>query len=284
MFGEVLGRVMVNPFTSLNVPEILRVGIAGLCFLLSLLSFWLVQREQQQEGDPRKGILQAIYTFMIVNLVTAALVAASGYLGARLPNKSVADELGATTYLTDTLSYFVDLTKWTEQALGPVEITRSDSIRKVSDTHDNYEVPYYTTGTGIDAKFLTHTTEPDFDGPSEQHGAEGKHYLYKIAIGGQPLGYTEYVSTMFTFPNGFKDPNSEWWQASVAYPSRTVSVVIRFPASKPCKKIRVFKIPGIGDQKPIKENEPVLSNEKMIATWVGLNFEGKSRIEFDWDW
>jgi hypothetical protein len=242
---------MVNLLASLNVPEILRVGIAGLGFLLSLLSFWLIQREQQIEGDPRKGILQAIYTFMLVNLVTAALVAASGYLGAQLPNKSAADELGATTYLTDTLSYFVDLTKWTDQTHGPVEITRSDSIRKVSQTRDNYEVPYYTTGTGIDAKFLTHTTEPDFDGPTEQQGAEGKHYLYKIAIGGQPLGYTEYVSTMFTFPNGFKDPNSEWWQASVAYPSRTVSVVIRFPASKPCKKIRVFKIPGIGNQKPI---------------------------------
>jgi hypothetical protein len=47
---------------------------------------------------------------MLVNLVAAALVAASGYLGARLPNKSAADELGATTYFTDTLSYFVDLT------------------------------------------------------------------------------------------------------------------------------------------------------------------------------
>jgi hypothetical protein len=275
---------MVNALENINVLEILRVGLAGLCFLLSLLSFWLIQREQQKDGDPRKGILQAIYTFMLVNLVTAALVAASGYLGLRQPSKSAADELGATTYLTDTLSFFVDLTKWTEQGHGPVEITRSDMIRKVSDTRDNYEVPYFTTGTSIDAKFLSHSIQPDFDGPTEQHGAAGKHYLYKIAIGGQPPGYTELVSTMFTFPNGFKDANSEWWQASIAYPSKTVSVVIRFPANKPCKRISVFKIPGIGDQKPIKENEPVLSNEKMIANWVGLDFEGKSRIEFNWDW
>jgi hypothetical protein len=275
---------MVNPLASLNVPEILRVGIAGLCFLLSLLSFWLIQREQQIEGDPRKGILQAIYTFMLVNLVTAALVAASGYLGSRQTSKSAADELGATTYLTDRLSFFVDLTKWTEQEAGPVEISRTENIRKVSDTRDNYEVPYYTTGTGIVPNFLSHSIQPDFDGPTVQHGAEGKHYLYKIAIGDQPPNYTELVSTMFTFLNGFKDPRNGWWQASVAYPSKTVSVVIRFPASKPCKKISVSIIPGIGDQKPIKENEPFLSNEKTIATWVGLNFEGKSRIEFKWDW
>jgi hypothetical protein len=43
------------------------VGLAGLCFLLSLLAFWLIQREQQREGDPRHGILRAIYTFMIIN-------------------------------------------------------------------------------------------------------------------------------------------------------------------------------------------------------------------------
>src|ERR1700676_968508 len=165
---------MFKALENLNVLEILRVGLAGLCFLLSLLSFWLIQQEQQKEGDPRKGILQAIYTFMFVNLVTAALVAAAGYLGPQQPGSRAAGELGAKTYLTDTLSFLVDLTKWTEQTGGPVEITRSDSIRKVSDTHDDYVIPYYTTGTGIAAKFLSHSIQPDFDGPTEQHGSAGK--------------------------------------------------------------------------------------------------------------
>jgi hypothetical protein len=31
----------------------------------------------------------------------------------------------------------------------------------------------------------------------------------------------------------------------------------------------------------MKDNEPVLSNEKIIVTWVGLNIEGNTRIEFD---
>jgi hypothetical protein len=86
---------MFKAFENLNVLEILRVGLAGLCFLLSLLSFWLIQREQQKEGDPRKGILQAIYTFMFVNLLTAALVGAAGYLRPRQQSSATAGELGA---------------------------------------------------------------------------------------------------------------------------------------------------------------------------------------------
>ena len=272
-------------FKALDVLEILRVGLAGLCFLLSLLSFWLIQREQRREGDPRKGILEAIYTFMVVNLVTATLVAAAGYLGPRRPSSGVGGELGSKTYLTDSLTFFVDLTKWQEQTQGPVEITRSDNIRKLSDTHDDYVVPYLTTGTSIDAKFLNHSSrQPEFDGPFEQHGSAAKHYSYKVPIGEEPPNHTESVSTMFTFNNGFKNPEMEWWQASVFYPSKTVSVVIQFPSNKPCKKISVYEVPGIGEKVPIKYNEPVLSNERLIATWVGLNIEGNTRIEFDWDW
>ena len=243
---------MLQAFTNLNVLEILRVGLAGLCFLLSLLAFWLIQREQQRASTPRKGILRAIYTFMSVNLLTAVLVAAAGYFGPQQQSGTTTDELGARTYLTENLTFLVDLTKWTEQGYGPVEITRSDSIRKVSGTRDDYVIPYFTTGDDIGAKFLSYTSQPEFV-PDLQPGFAGKHYLYKIHIGDEPKGFTELVSTMFTFPTGFKDPTREWWQASVAYPSKTVSVVIRFPNVKPCKKINAFRILGIrGDKQPIK--------------------------------
>ncbi len=275
---------MFKAFTNLNVLEILRVGLAGLCFLLSLLAFWLIEREQRRPSSPRKGILHAIYTFMSVNFLTAVLVAVAGYFGPQRPSSTTADELGAKTYLTDTLAYLVDLTKWTEQTHGPVEITRSDSIRKISDTHDDYVIPYFTTGDAISAEFLSYSSPPEFV-PDVQPGFAGKHYLYRVPIGDEPAGFTELVSSMFTFATGFKDPAKEWWQASVAYPSKTVSVVIRFPNSKPCKKIGAFRILGIrGDKQPIKNNEPLVSNEGAIVTWVGLNIEGNTRIEFDWDW
>ena len=64
--------------SGLNVVQILRVGLAGLCFLLALLAFWLIQREQQRPGDPRHGILRAIYTFMVINILSAILVGVAG--------------------------------------------------------------------------------------------------------------------------------------------------------------------------------------------------------------
>src|SRR5260221_13919586 len=69
---------MLDVFKDLDVLEILRLGLAGLCFLLSLLAFFLIYREQGREGKPREGITRAIYTFMAVNLVTALIVGAVG--------------------------------------------------------------------------------------------------------------------------------------------------------------------------------------------------------------
>src|SRR5271165_352434 len=258
---------MIETLTNLNVLEILRVGLAGLCFLLSLLAFWLIQREQQRPVAPRKGILRAIYVFMSVNFLTAMLVGVAGYFAPEQQASASTGGLSAKTYLTENVTFLVDLTKWKEEAHGPVEITRSDNILKVSNTHDDYVVPYFTTGDSISTKFLSHSKQPEFV-PNPQPGTSGPHFLYKVPIGEEPKDFTELVSTTFTFPTGFKDPAKEWWQAYVAYPSKTVSVVIRFPESKPCKKINAFRIVGEGDKIPIKNNQPLISNEGAIVTWV----------------
>jgi hypothetical protein len=277
---------MFNLLNNLNILEVLRVGLAGLCFLLSVLSFWLIQREQQRASSPRKGILRAIYTFTAVNFLTGVLVAAAGYLSPE-QHAMAAEELSAKTYMTDNLSFLVDFTKWSEQTHGPVEITRTDNIRKVARTRADYVIPYFTTATSddaISAKFLSYSRLPDFV-PDERPEFAGKHFLYKIPFGDQPANSTESVSTMFTFPAGFKDPAKEWWQASVAYPSRIVSVVIRFLDSKPCKKIQAFRMKGIrGDKELLNNNRPIRSNGGAIVNWVGLNVDGDTRIEFDWEW
>ena len=66
-----------------NVVEILKVGLSGLCFLLSLLAFWLIHREQQRAAAPRKAILRSIYIFMASNLLVSVLVALASHVGPR---------------------------------------------------------------------------------------------------------------------------------------------------------------------------------------------------------
>ena len=276
---------MVQALTSLYVLEILRVGLAGLCFLLALLAFWLIQREQQRSLSPRKRILQAIYTFMSANFLSAVLVVAAGLLMPQQSASASTDELHATTYLTDQLVFFVDFTKRKPEVGGPVEITRVDAIHKISSNREDYVIPYFTTGDRIDAQFLAHPylNQPEFV-PDEQPDQKGKHYIYRIAIADQPKEFKEPVSTMFTFSNGFQSQTGEWWQASVAYPSKVVSVTIRFPHNKRCKNIEDYKIEGIGNKQPLKDNEPIFSNDGTIVQWTGVKIDGKTRIGFSWDW
>jgi hypothetical protein len=268
----------------LDVVEILRVGLGGLCFLLSLLAFWLIWREQSREGAPRKGILRAIYSFMIANLVSAILVALVAQLvPQRQETIRLKDPLESATYLTEFSSFLVDLTKWTPETLGPVLITRTDSIRKIGDQKEDYVVPFFTTGQDIQFEPLTYSTKPTFvakDDPDKK----GKHFDYRLPIAREPSGHTETLSTRFTFPNGFRNPEKEWWQASIAYPSRTISVTIRFPADKPCKDLAIFRISGIKAKEPIIDIPASISYNGEVVAWTGLNEQGNTRIEFDWQW
>jgi len=270
-------------FSGLNVLEILRLGLTGLCFLLSLLAFRLINLEQQRSGDPRRGILQAIYTFMTLNLLASCLVVVAGYFVPQQQASASTSALAVDTYLLDHTSYLVDLTRWAPATLGPVVVTRSDYVQKVSNKNEDYVLPYFTTGKSIDWKPLTDSAEQKFFMKNDP-GTSGVHYDYHLFIGKQPAGYSQMVSNQFTFPTGFRNPDHEWWQASAAYPSKVISVVIRFPQDKPCRHVEVSRIAGIKAKELITDNVPVRTDGGQVVTWVGLNVEGNSRIQFDWDW
>jgi hypothetical protein len=221
---------------------------------------------------------------MGVNLLGAVLVAAAGYLGVRSEPALDPDRLTAETYLVDFTSYLVDLTQWTEATHGPVVVTRTDFVRKVSDTTDDYIIPYFTTGASIDCIPITYSSRPRFVGPKNDPDRKGIHYDYLLPIGHQPRGHNEMVSSQFIFPSGFTNPNKEWWESRVAYPSKTVSVVFRFPPNKPAKRISVSRKRGDEAAQPIDDDFANLSDGGRIVQWVGVDQKGNSRIHFEWDW
>ena len=149
---------MKNPFEGFDVLEILRVGISGLLFLFSFLAYRLIAREQRREGAARGGILTAIYVFMGVNLLGAVLVAFSGSGPRPVPPPSTPE----STYAVDYTSYLVDLSRWTETTHGPVVITRTDYVRKLSNKSEDYTIPYFTIGQSIECKPLTYSSKPQF--------------------------------------------------------------------------------------------------------------------------
>jgi len=56
------------PWKGLNIVEILQIGVIGLGFLLALLAYHLLTKEQKQKV-PRTNIIRSIYVFMFFSIV-----------------------------------------------------------------------------------------------------------------------------------------------------------------------------------------------------------------------
>jgi hypothetical protein len=275
---------MKDIFGNLNVIEILRLGLSGLLFLFTVLAYRLIVVEQKRPGEPRKGIVHTIYTFMGINLLAGVLVAAAGYFGGHSEPTPGPDPLTSENYLVDFTSYLIDLTQWTEASHGPVIVTRTDYVRKVSDTTDDYIIPYFTTGDSIDCKPIRYSSEPKFVGPKSDPDRKGVHYDYVLPIGHEPKGHSEMVSSQFTFPSGFKNPAKEWWESRVAYPSKAIAIVFRFPADKPVKDVSVSHKRGDEAAQTINDDSAVILDGGRVVQWVGIDQKGNSRIHFEWHW
>ncbi|MCB0397576.1 MAG: hypothetical protein KDD36_13050 [Flavobacteriales bacterium] len=63
-------------FSNLDVVEILKLGGIGLAFLLALLSFFILRREQKTE-QPRKPILLSMGFFMVFSLIMLVITVVS---------------------------------------------------------------------------------------------------------------------------------------------------------------------------------------------------------------
>lgn len=69
---------MLKYLQGLDFIKILSIGISGFGFLLILLAFLMIIREQNRKGDPRENILSIIKFFMRINLFNIIVV---GLLG-----------------------------------------------------------------------------------------------------------------------------------------------------------------------------------------------------------
>lgn len=62
-----------------NILEILKLGLPGLVFLLAVISYRLLTKEQQKE-NPCPNVLKVIKLFLYINVVLVSLTIASSYL------------------------------------------------------------------------------------------------------------------------------------------------------------------------------------------------------------
>lgn len=81
---------------NLDFVQILSLGISGFGFLLILLAFLLIFKEQGRPGEPRAGILSTIRYFMGINLISVVVVGVIS-LPSISKNGSLKQELALTT-------------------------------------------------------------------------------------------------------------------------------------------------------------------------------------------
>jgi hypothetical protein len=67
---------------NLNIIEILKLGLPGIVFILSLLSYRLLSQEQKKK-DPSYPILRSIRCYMYVNILLALLTAFGPFIEAK---------------------------------------------------------------------------------------------------------------------------------------------------------------------------------------------------------
>ena len=82
----------------LDFVQILSIGISGFGFLLILLAFLLIYREQNRPQEPRKGIISTIRYFMALNFLSVVVV---GFFGLPLISKN--EKLKDENALTKTM-------------------------------------------------------------------------------------------------------------------------------------------------------------------------------------
>jgi len=276
----------------LPIVEILQVGLPGLCFLLSLFGYSLLRGEQKKE-QPREIMLKSIRGFNWTSLVVGVLVAsaafAQSYFVKSGPNP-VTEPAG--DYIVEQCVYEVDFRQWTpvetnkvDIASSPVKVTRSENLRKSTDENKSYLIPFYTTGAKIDCNPLQFPMRPVFQAvQTPGDNPKQKAYQFEIPIGNQVKGYKTSLMTEFIFWNGFRDPEHEWWAASVKYPTKQIQATFQFPTNKPCKSISVWRKDGISAEVELRDTPAIISQDGKKVVWMGENLPGDCRVFFKFDW
>jgi hypothetical protein len=283
-------------FLQNQVVEILRFGLTGLCFLFSLLAFYLLQREQKIER-PRKSILKNIRFFTTLNFISALLVATFSLIAKPQiegPHKTKIIDAPHSDYLINETQYILDFSNWIpipEEGSGtiesPVKMTRIDEIIKLNDHNVDFIIPQYTTGKRIDGHFIQFPSPiiPEYKPIKKAPGESGKAgYQYALAIGKEGRGFETTIKNIFTFVNGFKNTPTEWFAASVRYPTKRIIVEMRFPDGKPAKKVNLYLREGIAERKNIKNPKIEILSRGQIVKWEGKDFPANSRVFFEFDW
>jgi len=197
---------------------------------------------------------------------------------------------GEADYVSDETTYVVDFAAWkpvpegSVERVSPVTIIRRDRIRKVQTTDQDYVLPFYTTGLEIEYRPIRFPVKPLFEAVASPDDPARRAYQYRLPIAKQPVDFESELVSRFVFWNGFRNEKSEWWAAAAKYPTERMTVVFKFPETKPCKQMEARVRKGQEAQELVSDNQPSLTDDGLYAFWSGSKLRPETRTYFYFDW
>ena len=216
------------------------------------------------------------------------------------PEATFSQELPKAEYVVDSSTIDLDFSLWQpvpEQERdtvkkSKVEITRSELIRKVPGTKSDFKYEFWTTGLGIEPVRLQANVRYLQAGVERTGDRKTKRQYHLI------LPITEFsvaakqvpLETKFVFLNNFQNPAKEDWRARIQYPTKRLTIAIRFPAQKRVSDITLWLLDEKGNKvgsQPLSTTNPTAlkqDGDRQIATWQASNIPGQRAILFEWNW
>lgn len=151
--------------------------------------------------------------------------------------------------------------------------------------------PYATTGYGMEGSCLTHPDAEWFnrsDDPEE--AGEDKHlrkqYEIELDVKEVAKGEIIYVHNAVTYINAFEGPDKEWFHTHVNIPTKSLTIILLFPRTQRCFKIKGFEHVGRNKSETVDKGRglPIIVDHGEMVYWRIPQPRLGASYKLEWEW
>ena len=171
-----------------------------------------------------------------------------------------------------------------------VVLTDHYQIQKLSD-EPVIKFPYATTGYGMEGSCLSHPAAEWFDRSNDPvEAGEDKHlkkqYEIQIDVTEVAEGAIIYVHNAVTYINAFEGKDKEWFHTHVNVPTKSLTIILLFPAIQRCNKIKGFEHVGRNTSQEVDKRigRPLVVDQGKMVYWRIPQPRLGACYKLEWEW
>jgi len=163
-------------------------------------------------------------------------------------------------------------------------------LKKLSD-EPVIKFPYATSGYGMEGSCLTHPNAEWFDRSNDPTEAgEDKHlrkqYEIELDVKEVAKGEIIYVHNAITYINAFEEKDKEWFHTHVNIPTKSLTIILLFPPTQHCEKIKGLEQVGRNMSKVVDKRSglPIIVDQGKMVYWRIPQPRLGASYKLEWEW